>query len=621
MKKESLDRGWKFRLEGDVGSALKSHVATVDLPHSWGEKDGFGAAYRRGAGVYTRTFTLYKCIGAAYYLEFGAAFSAAEVYVNKAFAGRHEGGFSLFRFDVTKLLKTGQNELEVRVDGADKEGSRGADFASFGGLYRGASLITASQTRFDLDYFGSEGVRILSAPDEKGGAQVDMTAYVTNPRADLKVGAEIYFLGERVAEQSVPCTARAHMVFELCEAHLWQGKRSPLMYEARLCITDGIRKWDERTIKFGIRGVRADKEGFWLNGERLPLRGVAVRQDRCGKGWAVTDAEEREDFELIKELGANTLRLAYHQHAPLICELADREGLCVWADMPGSGGGEENATRQLRELIVQNFHHPSIVCWGIGGSGDFSPHLMQKLNALAHELDPARFTVAARSAAQDAARADAPAYDLCGDKNDARAENVAARLNALGGQRALALSEYGCEGVAGRHALFPEFGDRSLESQAEYHEEMIKLINAHPELWATHVRSMFDFASAPPAGAKSVNGSGLASYDRKVKKDAFYLYKAYWSEEPFVHVAGGETQVRAGETAVVKVYSNLPEVTLYAGKKAVGTLKADKVFRFEVPLKRRLKVEAHAGAHVAKAKITRVKVKEKKQKGRKDVGV
>ena len=250
MKRENLNAGWKFHLEGDLGSALVSHMQTVTLPHTWNDKDGTSADYRRAVGVYTKTLTIYKCIGAAYYLEFGAAFSCAEVYVNKALAGRHEGGFSLFRFDVTKLLKSGENEIEVRVDSRDKAGiyPHKADFTFFGGLYRGVYLITASQTRFDLDYFGSQGVKVTPVLKD-GIAEVDVTAYITNPRKDLKVDISITCLGEKVAESSAP-TQNPRAVFRLENPRLWQGKSSPIMYEARLSITDGIRKWDERILKF-----------------------------------------------------------------------------------------------------------------------------------------------------------------------------------------------------------------------------------------------------------------------------------------------------------------------------------------------------------------------------------
>ena len=629
MKRENLNAGWKFHLEGDLGSALVSHMQTVTLPHTWNDKDGTSADYRRAVGVYTKTLTIYKCIGAAYYLEFGAAFSCAEVYVNKALAGRHEGGFSLFRFDVTKLLKSGENEIEVRVDSRDKEGiyPHKADFTFFGGLYRGVCLITASQTRFDLDYFGSQGVKVTPVLKD-GIAEVDITAYVTNPRKDLKVDISITCLGEKVAESSAP-TQNPRAVFRLENPRLWQGQSSPIMYEARLSITDGIRKWDERIIKFGIRRAAADADGFKLNGELLPLRGVAMHQDREGVGWAAGAEQKEQDFALIKELGANTLRLAHYQHGQEVYDFADAEGLCVWTEIPfisGYAGGDENALRQMKELIVQNYHHPSVVCWGIGNEvtmeeGDPLP-LLKKLNALCHKLDPTRFTVQACYMAEDAESAVSKAADVVSYNHYFGWYVGSTKDNATWlddfrehfPRRALGLSEYGCEGIAGRHALFPRRGDYSLEYQADYHEKMAKIIAERPWLWATHIWNMFDFASSlrDEGGVKGMNNKGLVSYDRKVKKDPFYLYKAYWSNVPFVHIAGGERQVRAGDECVIKVYSNLPKVTLYVGKTKVSEAEGGKVFTFRVPLKRILRVAAVAEDCRDEAKIFRVKVKKNK---------
>ena len=611
-----MNIGWRFRLEGGL-----THIQTVNLPHTWNDKDGTSEHYRRGVGIYTKTFTLYKCIGAEYYLEFGAAFSCAQVYVNKALAGSHEGGFSLFRFNVTKLLKSGENEIEVRVDSADRQGiyPHTADFTFFGGLYRGVNLITASETRFDLDYFGSDGVKITPVLNESGDATVDVKAYITRPRKDLKVNIALYCLGEKTDEMQTECE-NAHAVFRITSPHIWQGKAAPLMYEARLTITDGIRKWDERNIKFGIRRAAVDADGFILNGKRLPLRGVAMHQDRAGSGWAVSGEERRRDFELIKELGANTLRLAHYQHAPQVYDFADAEGICVWTEIPFISrydGGDENALLQMRELIVQNYHHPSVVCWGIGNEvtmqeGDPLP-LLKQLSALCRELDPGRFTVQACFTAEDtdsevSKAADVTSYNhyfgwYTGDTQD-NAEWLDA-FRAAYPDRALGLSEYGCEGIAGRHSLCPRRGDYSLEYQAEYHEQMAKIIAERPWLWATHIWNMFDFASAfrNEGGVKGMNNKGLVSYDRSVKKDSFYLYKAYWSKEPFVHIAGGERQAAEGDRCTIKVYSNLPEVTLFVGKDRWGSETGDKVFTFEVPLKRTLRVTVTAGDCREEAKI------------------
>ena len=385
---------------------------------------------------------------------------------------------------------------------------------------------------------------------------------------------------------------------------------------------------DEVSCRFGVRSFRVDpKEGFFLNGRKYPLHGVSRHQDRRGIGNALTKEMHKEDMDLIREIGANTIRLAHYQHAQYFYDLCDEYGMIVWAEIPYISehmpNGRENTISQMKELITQNYNHPSIVCWGV--SNEITISTKDKadmldnhrvLNDLCHEMDKTRPTTLA-------------CYAMCGPFNKVAHLTDLVSWNLYLGwyvpglflndlwidffhlcypNRCLGYSEYGCEAMPNLHSSKPHRGDHTEEYQAIYHEFMLKCFERHPYMWSSHVWNMFDFAAdaRDQGGEPGMNHKGLVTFDRKIKKDAFYAYKAYWSKEPFVHICGKRYADRPEAETTVKVYSNQPEVSLYKDGQLVETKRGEKVFEFRVSLDPETRFEAKAGACTDSAVLHKV---------------
>ncbi len=398
-------------------------------------------------------------------------------------------------------------------------------------------------------------------------------------------------------------------------AHVWHGRKDPYLYthRAELLVDGAVADCVE--TRFGCRSMGFDKDkGFYLNGEPYPLRGVSRHQDRKGVGNAITREMMREDLALIMELGATALRLAHYQHDQYFYDLCDEAGLVVWAEIPYISEhmpeANANTESQMTELVVQNHHHAGIACWGlsneitaVGGCSDGIIENHKALNALCHRLDNTRPTVTANVFMLDieSALLDVPdivSYNLyfgwyLGEvqDNDAWFERFRARRPG----KVIGLSEYGADASPKFQTAKPERGDYTEQYQCVYHEHMLKLIEKSPYLWATHAWNMFDFAAdaRDEGGAKGLNQKGLVSFDRKLKKDAYFAYKAHWSDAPFVHLCGRRYVRRAEEITEVKVYSNQPAVALYRDGQLVEEKTGRHVFVFHVPI---------AGKHVLTAK-------------------
>ena len=374
---------------------------------------------------------------------------------------------------------------------------------------------------------------------------------------------------------------------------------------------------DEVTTKVGLRSFSVDpKKGFFLNGRPYPLHGVSRHQDRKGLGNAITREMHDEDMALIRELGANTVRLAHYQHDQYFYDLCDQYGMVVWAEIPYISehlpNGRENTISQMKELIHQNYNHPSIVCWGV--SNEITISTKDKadmldnhrvLNELCHKMDPTRLTTLA-------------CYAMCGPFNPVAHITDLVSWNLYLGwyvpglflndlwmdffhlvypNRPLGFSEYGAEGMPNLHSAHPRRGDHTEEYQAKYHEYMLKCFDRHPWLWATHVWNMFDFAAdaRDQGGEPGMNHKGLVTFDRKTKKDSFYLYKAWWSEENFVHICSKRFTDRTEKEIEVKVYSNQHSVALYADGKKLAEQTGEHIFKFRVPLHGKVELKAVAG--------------------------
>lgn len=610
MDRILINKGWLFfkGCESLEGVRTASGV-DVDLPHTWNNFDGQdgGSDYYRGKCCYCKELEIEKVAGIDYYLEFRGVNAVAEVYVNGSFMCRHEGGFSTFRVRITDAAVNGKNSIAVFADNSPSDSiyPQMADFTFFGGIYRNVYLIKAPTTRFDLDYLGSEGVAVTPKVNADGSADIEVRAYFTGDLENatatcaISFGEKTVFLGKKSAESQT--------VFEctVSDPVLWDGLNNPALYKADVSIEAPTGN-DSRTVKFGIRTMTADKDGFKLNGKSYPLRGVARHQDRLDMGWAITEAEHKQDIELINEVGANTIRLAHYQHDQYFYDLCDEYGMVVWAEIPYISShlpnGNANAVSQMKELITQNYNHASIFCWGLSneititGESEGVTELHHELNDLCHAMDSTRPTTMAHVSMLDP---DSPLVSLSdimsynhyfgwyvGDVNG-NAEWLD-DFRARYPERTIGISEYGCEAVLGLHSSTPKQGDYTEEYQAYYHENLIRIIEERPYLWATHVWNMFDFGvdGRNEGGVQGRNNKGLVTYDRKTKKDSFYVYKAHWSKEPFVHIASKRYFYRAERVTKVKVYSNADVVTLCVNGKEFARQEGKYVFTFDVPLRR-----------------------------------
>ncbi|MBQ7840640.1 MAG: glycoside hydrolase family 2 protein [Lachnospiraceae bacterium] len=602
----------------------------VNLPHTWNGKDGQdgGSDYYRSTCYYTKK--LCKCIyeGAQeVYIEFEGANSSADVYVNGRLAVHHDGGYSTFRANITEFLSD-ETEIVVAVDNApnDRVYPQMADFTFYGGIYRNVNILCVPEARFDLDYFGGPGITVTPVV-EGSDAKVDVTAYFTGLKGTEHVKFAIKD-GDSVIAETVTCAKEGRASFVIKNAHLWNGRRDPFLYTLEAVLTDNKTELDSRNVKFGCRYFEIDPErGFILNGKEYPLRGVSRHQDRPEIGNALLPEHHKEDLDLIYEVGATTIRLAHYQHNQYFYDLCDEMGFVLWAEIPYISNhmpnGRENTISQMKELIIQNYNHPSIFVWGLSNEitmkGADDPDLLENhriLNDLCHEMDKTRLTTMAvvSMCPMDGEYVTIPDtvswnhyFGWYGGDTSMNGPWMD-RFHEMHPNLPVGMSEYGCEAL-NWHTSDPQQGDYTEEYQAYYHEELIKQLFTRPYIWATHVWNMFDFAAdaRSEGGEDGMNHKGLVTFDRKYKKDAFYAYKAWLSEEPFVHICGKRYVDRVEDVTKVTVYSNQPEVELFANGVSLGKQTSEvHFFYFDVPNAGTTELIAKAGECEDKSKIVKV---------------
>lgn len=585
--------------------------ALVALPHTWNATDGqAGGAYRRGGSTYARRVT--AAAGARTWVEFAGVNSTAKVYLNGRLLTEHDGGYSTFRAELTDHLDDGEGTLVVLVDNSANAHvyPQQADFTFYGGIYREAVLITVGAAHFALGDHGGPGLTVTPVLDGER-AEVTIEAKVAGAASAVRLAVE----GE--SSQTVPVIdGVARAVISLPHVRRWHGLRDPHLYTARAELIVGDSVVDEVAVRFGCRQFAVDPQrGFLLNGEEYPLRGVSRHQDFDGVGNAITEEMKQTDVALIRELGATTVRLAHYQHDQRFYDLCDEVGLVVWAEIPQITvflpGAVDNARDQLTELIVQNRHHASIVCWGLSneitlaGAGDDVLAAHRELNALAHRLDPTRLTAMANLFLLETDHPlvtvpDVMSYNLYFGWYVGEVEDNDTWLDDFHRSYPdvpIGLSEYGADANPAYQSPVPTKGDYTESYQALYHEHLISMIEQRPWLWATHVWNLADFGSAgrDEGGVAGRNQKGLVTFDRTLKKDAFYVYKAAWSTEPFVHIAGRRRADRAEEVTEVVVYSNQPRVTLFVDGMEVETVESARAFRFPVPITGQHQITARSG--------------------------
>ena len=535
----------------------------------------------------------------------------AEVYLNEQKLAEHKGGYSAFCVDITDALRNGSNLLRVTVDNSDNDTvyPQKADFTFYGGIYRDVTLHVVPAAHFALAENGAVPVRVTPIVTDLDTRRCEVTVEAA------VVGAEsVTFTldGQQTSVAVKDGTARA--VFTLEHARLWDGLDDPYLYTVTARLVNG----ETETARFGCRKFEIDpQKGFILNGRPYPLRGVSRHQDRKGAGVAITKEMMEEDMALILEMGANTIRLAHYQHAQAFYDLCDEKGVVIWAEIPyitmHMHNGRANTLTQMEELIVQNYNHPCIAVWGLSNeitaASPVNEELLENhraLNELAHRLDPTRPTTMANVFMLEITSPileipDVNSYNLYFgwylgelDQNDDFFDTYHAKYP----DRCIGFSEYGADANPAYQSAKPAKGDWSEGYQAVYHEHMLKMWAERPYIWAMHCWNMFDFGAdgRDEGGKNGENQKGLVTFDRKTKKDAFYIYKAYLSKEPFVHICGRRYADHTESETEIKVYSNQPRVTLFVDGKEFAAQDGDKIFKFTVPISGEHTIEARSGA-------------------------
>ncbi len=610
----NLNQDWWFIHENiSVSQALPGQGELVQLPHTWNAVDGHdgNGGYDRGCYWYVKTFQKpEQPIGESrIYIEILAAGQQAVVYVNGQQAACHEGGYSTFRADITERCTAGENTIAIACSNEEKSSvyPQSADFTFYGGLYRGVNLICVPQAHFDLLHYGDEGIMVTPKAMDCGGAEVKVVPRIVDGDENYTV---LYCIedeeGREIAAGSRPA-AEPEITLYIPKVIRWDIV-NPYLYTLTARLQRRNETCDEVTIQFGVRSFACHPErGFILNGVTVPLRGVSRHQDKLYQGNALTKEDHRLDAELIQEIGANTVRLAHYQHAQEFYEECDKRGLVVWAEIPfisvmnPDPAAHENCISQLKELIYQNYNHPSICFWGISNEiliGGISEKLVEnheELQALAKEIDPTRLTTIAHVTMTPTEGpmhgiTDVESYNHYFGWYGGKMEENGPWMDRYHKEHpeiCIGLSEYGCEGILTYHSDHPACKDYSEAYQALYHECMAKMLEERPWIWSSYVWNMFDFgcAARDEGGVAGRNNKGLVTMDRRVKKDSFYIYKAYWNPEPMVHICGRRYAKRAGEETEVRIYTNQPSVTLYINCRKLGEREAtDHIVVFQVPM-------------------------------------
>lgn len=646
-----LMHGWRFRYTGSAGHAQRLASVALDehgwsrisVPHTWNHVGSYtrhrpkSANVAQGVGWYRLHLAGAALPRAArLYLQFDAVGAVADVWVNGRHVGHHAGAFARFRIDVTRYLhRHADNLIAVRADNSrPAPGSSTAnviplsgDFFVHGGIYRGVALIGVGQQHIDLMDFGGPGVYGRTSRVSPRQAQVRVRTRLRNDASRLHENRLVLTIrdaqGQPVAtayrEVSLPAhsTQVQRLTLSLPRPHRWDGRRDPYLYRLEAVLQDAGRAVDRVTQPLGIRTVRIDPDkGLFLNGHHLALHGVSRHQDRMGKGWAISAADQRQDMAMIEDIGANAIRFSHYEHAPIWFDLADQAGMLVWSEIPFVNAASlantptpaalaANARQQLTELIRQNMNHPSVVVWGLGNEtdllmafGNLGPRaspvaLLEQLQHLAKREDPGRPTTLADCCEDTPVNTVPYLPDLAGISDVigynryygwyyGKVSDLGPRLDALHEKHPhvpMGVSEFGAGGAVSQHTDNPRGGPvdpsgrpHPEELQSWWHEQAWPQLARRRYLWGTWIWNMFDFASPVRHSGDStdLNDKGLVTYDRRIKKDAYYYYRAHWSSQPTVHINGRRYVHRAYAVTDIRIYASTPKVNASLNGHALG---------------------------------------------------
>jgi beta-galactosidase len=613
----TLDHGWRF-IRQDVPNAQSlhfsdSHWQSVTLPHTWNNLDGQdgGGNYYRGPGWYRKHFSISSWQkGKSYFLRFEAASLVADVYVNGQHVGQHKGGFSAFCFDVTNVVHAGDNLLAVRVDNARDPAvpPQSGDFTICGGLYRDVHLLVLNPVSINPLDDASPGVYLVQKRISQNSAQIHLITklrniYATDQSAQVRCtikDADQNQVTQTFSNVTIPANGTADALADISinQPHLWNGVTDPYLYYATIDVLHNDKVVDRIVQPLGLRYYSVDpNNGFALNDGHYWLHGVDVHQDFYNRGWAITPKQIDQNYRLIREMGVTAVRLAHYQHPDYEYSVCDRLGIVVWAEVAlvnrinDTPDFSDDTKQQLRELIKQNFNHPSICFWSLYNELGFrGPRnierwkLVAELNDLAHQLDGTRLTTAATM--QDADHPINWIMDITGFNRyfgwyKETLDSWPTALDAIHAaypNRAIAVSEYGAGASVHQHEVYPTTHPNTEgwwhpeEWQGIFHEHAYAAMQDRHWLWGTFAWCMFDFASdgRKEGDQPGRNDKGLVTADRKIRKDAFYFYKANWNDDPFVYITSKRFNPRPPGATTLKVYSNCGVVELFLNGQSLG---------------------------------------------------
>lgn len=627
----NINSGWRF-IRQDVSNAQvagfdDSAWTDLDLPHTWNNLDGQSGVkdYYRGIGWYRRHCKVADSYsGRHFFLKFDGAFCVADVYVNGNHLGGHEGGFAAFVFDITPCLNVGgDNIIAVKVNNAANTNipPLSADFTFFGGLYRDVHLLVTDPVQISpLDY-GSSGVYLKTTDVSSNSANLQVTAVVSNATAtaqtvtvrSIVTDAATNIVAILTNVVTLPPTTVSNVVAATTIAgpHLWDGLSDPYLYQTFVEVWKGSKVVDVVAQPLGFRYYRVDADkGFFLNGRHYDLHGVNIHQDWLDCGWAVTDAQRDTNFMLLKEIGATAVRLSHYQHNDYTYQLADQNGIVLWSEIPlvnritESPAFYANAKQQLIELIRQHYNHPSVICWGVFNeitmkAGPRPVNLARQLAELVAQEDPTRPSVSAANAS------DSEPSNWCTEVNSfnkyfgwyngklGEFGPWADQIHAKFPERRIGISEYGAGASIYQHSEEPVREPAHAgpyhpqEYQNLYHEIHWQEMQARPFLWCKFIWNMFDFAvgGRNEGDSPGRNDKGLVTYDRKVRKDSFYYYKANWTTNPMVYMTGHTFTNRLTNDITAKVYANCDSVELFLNGTSQGVrASTNRIFTWPVTL-------------------------------------
>ena len=607
-----LNNDWNFRFSHQV---QKGTEVRVDLPHTWNAQDALSGKidYKRGIGNYEKNlFIRPEWKGKRLFIRFEGVNNIADVFINRRHIGEHRGGYGAFIFEITGKVEYGkENSILVRVNNGEQLDIMPlvGDFNFYGGIYRDVHLLITDETCISpLDY-ASPGVRLIQdsvshryakvraivdlSNGSSGNQEVELNVRLLDGQRVVKEGTKnVNISGNEVMQQE--------LTFEIDQPHLWNGRHDPFLFQAEVTLFRNGQMVDRVTQPLGLRFYRIDPDkGFFLNGKHLPLQGVCRHQDRSEVGNALRPQHHEEDVALMLEMGVNAVRLAHYPQATYFYDLMDKNGIIVWAEIPfvGPGGYNDkgfvdlpafraNGKEQLKELIRQHYNHPSICVWGLFNEltelGDNPVEYIKELNVLAHQEDTTRPTTSASNQMGDLNFiTDAIAwnrYDGWYGGTPADLGKWLDRMHKDHPEICIAISEYGA-GASIYHQqdslvkTVPTSWWHPENWQTYYHIENWKTISSRPYVWGSFVWNMFDFGAAhrTEGDRPGINDKGLVTFDRKVRKDAFYFYKANWNrEEPMLYLTGKRNTVRIQRLQTITAFTNLSGAELFVNGKSYG---------------------------------------------------